>query len=306
MSQLEDYLLKCAEVSGTTLAPSGAPVNASGASLNPAKTIRKVGGAATLDVDAVQKPVSGEQVQSLPQSSLRVSVTGKEAPKAEGKKEAQYYALPAFQRYPLDSLAQVKLAADYFSEQGAHLEPSLRREYCANLVKRASMVGFDLPPAVRKYGAEDYAPDGEFHAALAMRRDLLKEAMHHEAFAGLLSLRPVMPAEDFAVALGEFDKVAGITEHYDRHVYDPYYSTFGEKRANADDDALLEGNAYVSKNDLAIFARTRAGDLEDAFGKDFVDDFRKDPMGVTKSLPVPQRKMVINLVTSALAGPTPT
>jgi hypothetical protein len=310
VSQLEDFLMdKVAETSGTVLMPNSAPVY-SDRDPSPTKTIRKVGEAAVETVGALERNegVSGEQVQSLPQATpfkLRVDVTDREPPGPEQKKEAQHYALPAWHRYPLDSYLQVKQAAAYFDDWGMRMEPSLRREYCQNLVKRASALGIQVGDSARKYGASDFAPESEIEAALSMREGVLREDLHKVAFQHLKDARPLMPAEDFAAALGEFDKVAGIDDLYDRDIHDPYYTTYGEKRAE-DESPLLIGNDYISTDDLKTFARTAANKLKESFGDDFVDEFRKDPVGVTRSLPIDQRKMVIRTAASSLTDPTTT
>lgn len=323
MTELEayltkDYLLgKTAETSGTQLMPNSAPTY-SDRDRSPTKTIRKVGAAvsspAAGDVGTVgtiernHDGVSGEQVQQLPQAApfkLRVDTTGKDAPARAETKEAQHYALPAWRRYPLDGYDQVKQAAAYFGEWKGHMEPEMRREYCQNLVKRASALGIPVSDDVRKYGADSYAPAGELNAALDMRWGVLREDLHKTAFVQLKECQHLMQPEDFAVALGEFDKVAGIEEFYDRDIYDPYYSTFGVKKAE-DDNAILVGNDYISANDLRTFAATAADKLKDTFGLDFVKEFRKDPVQITRSLPKDQQKVVIRTAASSLTDPTTT
>lgn len=299
---------KTAEASGTHLMPSGAPVYTD-LNKNPAKTIRKVAESSDL-VQSLETTEGqpGEQVQKLPQAAsipLRVDTTGKNAPTLPTAKTAERYALPAFARYPLDSYAHVKEAAAYFDEYSGQMAPEMRHEYCQNLVKRADELGIKVSSAARKYGAQSYAPLSEIEAALSMRTGILKEAAFQGGLDYLKQNRALMKPEDFAVALGEFDKVAGIAELYDRDIHDPYYSTFGEKRAS-DDSAILVGNDYISHEELKRFARTSAGKLKEAFGEDFVDEFRKDPVSITKSLPVDQKKMVIRLASSTLTDPTTT
>lgn len=293
---------KTAETTGTHAMPSGAPTYTD-RGRSPTKTIRKTGEALE-----VNEGLSGEQVQRLPQAApikLRVDTTGKEAPTVPTAKEAQHYALPSFGRYPLDSHAHVKTAAAYYDEHAVQMSPAMRREYCHNLTKRASVLGISVSSDVRKYGADGYAPDAEVEAALLGREGVIKEAMHLDGLSRLKQLRPLMEPCDFASALGEFDKVAGIEHLYGTHVFDPYYSTYGEKRAE-DDGAILVGNDYISQDELKRFARTCSGKLKDVFGEDFVDEFRRDPVSITKSLPVDQKKMVIRLAASTLTDPTTT
>lgn len=300
MNDLENYLMgKTAESSGTSLMPIGTPAE-TGPTLNPARTIRKV--AETL---ADETGTPGEMPKKLPQATVHVDTTGKSAPIEGGKKEAQFYALPSHSRYPLDSYAQVKQAQVYYREYAEQMAPVLRREYCSNLVKRASALGIPLTDEIRHYGAADYGSDASIEASLTMRVGLLKEAEHKVVLQKLSEARSSMRPDEFATVLGEFDKTAGIAEYYDQDIHDPYWSTFGEKKAD-DDGAILVGNDYISQEELKRFAKVHACSLKDVFGEDFVDEFRKDPVGVTKSLPVDQKKMVIRLASSRLTDPTPT
>lgn len=303
MTQLEDYLMgKTAEVTGTTDMPLGAPSYAD-TNTSLTKTIKKVG-----EVLEQAEPISGEQIQKEPQAKplqRRVDVTAEEMPTVATQKEAQYYALPSFRRYPLDNYAQVKQASVYFNENYKHLEPVLRREYCENLTKRASMLGIGLDETIRKYGAAGYADPTSIDVDLVMRRGVVKEASQLLALSELSQRRALMPPSDFAVALGEFDKEASIDHLYGVDIRDPYYTTYGEKNAE-DDGPILVGNDYISSDELRRFARTDAGKLTSAFGAEFVKEFRKDPLSITRSLPYDQKRMVVRLASSTLTDPTTT
>lgn len=282
MNDLEKYLTeKVAEASGTNLMPSSPPTYAD-KDRNPAKTIRKVADA-----------------------GLHVDVTGKEAPPALTTKRANRYALPAFGRYPLDDYAQVKCASEYFDQYVEQFTPEHRREYCKNLVKRADELGIKVSSAARKYGADGYANDAQVSSALSLRQNVIKEAQFQKGLDYLAQHRSEMSPDDFAVALGEFDKVAGVSEYYGSAVPDPYWSTFGEKTA-ADDGAILAGGEYIQNEALRRFARIHSCKLKDTFGDDFAEEFRKDPVAITKSLPIDQKKMIIRLANSSLTDPTVT
>lgn len=305
MTELENYLMdKTAEASGTHLMPVSAP-QLTDRNPNPARTIPKV----AEQLSTNEEGVSGEQIEKLPQAApikVHVDVTGKDAPAPDTlPKEAHIYALPSFSRYPLDSYAQVKTAAQYFDQNGELFAVPLRREYCQNLVKRANDLGISLTDRIKKYGSDHYAYDAQVKAAMDMRRGVILNQEHRLGLDYLETNRSAMQPEDFAVALGEFDKVAGIDHLYDRDIYDPFYTTFGAKTAE-DDGAILVGNDYISQGELKAFARTDACKLESFFGKDFVDDFRKDPVAITKSLPVDQKKIVLRLASSTLTDPTTT
>lgn len=302
MSDLENYLLdKAAEASGTHLMPTGAPTHTD-TNRSPTKTIRKT----ATELEKNEDGVPGEQVEKLPQAAakhVRMDVATKN-PSAKTAQVSRRWALPALARYPLDSYAHVKQASAYLEDNYRLMAPAHRHEYCVNLCKRAAELGIPLSKTASKYGSETYASDAEIEVALLGRASVVKEAMHRHALLALDEHRSQMQPEDFAVALGEFDKVAGIEHLYDSDILDPYFSTFGMKVA--EDSAIQVDNDYIPVEDLRNFAQVHSCKLKDSFGDEFCDEFRKDPVGILKSLPKDQKKMVIRLASSTLTNPTST
>jgi len=252
---------------------------------------------------------TAEQPESLPQQqklSPHVNTAGKEPePKLEEKK-AQYYALPAAEMYPLDAYGHVVKAASYFDEWGVRMEPELRREYCSNLVKRASALGIKVSPAIRKYGSATYAPAAELFIAIDGRKNILSDENDRALLDKLAEALPTMSPELFATALSEFDKASGIDHLYGSAIPDPYYSTFGTKTAEDDSPkgSIVVGNDYMTEAQLKRFAAMESGSIKDRFGNDFVDEFRKDPVGIFNSLPVDQKKYIMRLATDNMPSDT--
>jgi hypothetical protein len=254
-------------------------------------------GAAELPDDNLEHPVTGKQPEQMPQCCVlkpHVDVSGKEPPKLVTEKKAEYYALPSHQRYPIDSIVQIKTAAAYFTDNRNHFHPRHRREFCSNLVKRASMVGEKLTPEIRKYGSATYAHTPEFDAAVEGRKCLLNED-NSAVLDKLASMRLVLQPDDFALALHEFDKLAGLDQLYDRDIPDPYFSTFG-KTAESDESFVI-GNDIMSDEQLKTFAKTDFRIIKDTFGDDMAAEFKKDPHGIFNSLPIDQKKMIIRMAT---------
>lgn len=226
-----------------------------------------------------------------------VDVTGLQPTKTATVVRPSRYALGT--TYPLDTYEQVKMAAAYFDENGRRLTPADRHEYCTNLVKRASELDIPLSDIIRTYGSEKYASDETLRAAIESRRQIV-DHLDKEASVLLEEIyetRHAMPPEDYATVLEAFDKTAGIAHLYDAHVMDPFYSTFGfEKTAEGDDfkDSIL--NFHVTGADLKRLALTPKN-LEAVFGDDFVEEFRKDPISIYKSMPVEQKKLIIRMAT---------
>lgn len=226
-----------------------------------------------------------------------VDVTDKEAMSQVTEKKASRYALEG--RYPLDSYEQVKEASAYFGEYGKMLEPAERHAYCVNLVKRASELDIRLPDNVRAYGSEKYASALELEVAIDARRALVSDEDQRELLSKIAESAGSVPPEDYVVLLTEFDKVSGLNVYYDGDVPDPYASTYGFEKDAEDDKANFTdviGNYYVTGADLQRLKSNIPG-LHHTFGKDFTEEFLKDPVGIYKSLPVDQKKLLIRMAT---------
>jgi hypothetical protein len=240
----------------------------------------------------------GEQPPALPQAGPlkpHVDVRGKEAPKKVTEKKAEYLALPSQGRYPLDSYTQVEKAAAYFGEWRKHFAPEDRREFCTNLVKRASMLGIELSDDIQKYGAAGYAPGPEVAVAIDGRRGVILDEAHLEVLDKVAEMRPMMTPDDFCAVLGEFDKMAGIAHMYDVDILDPYFSTFGKEAA--EETTIVIGNDIVTEAELKAYAKTHFDSLQSTWGEDFAKEFQKDPLGIFKSLPRDQKIMIIRMAT---------
>ena len=313
MHALEAFIMgKDAEVSNTPLMPATPPPGRSGKDTSPTKTIPKTGAAPeqTGEVLELGAGVAGESAQRAPQAAPvrpHVDVSTKEPPKRVETKEAQYFALPSHRRYPLDSYAQVKTACSYFAQWSGQMAPVHRREYCVNLVKRASQLGIPVPELAEHYGAPSYASAAVRDAAIDARCTQVKTAELRsvledlrQAPSGGLSGEP----DDYALVLEEFDKYAGLDHLYaDGTIPDPWLSTFGkvaeatDSVASSPEGSIVVGNDYITSAQLKNFALTNLKTIVDVFGLDFAQEFRKDPTAIFNSLPMDQKKFVIRMVT---------
>jgi hypothetical protein len=296
---------KAAEASGTNLMPLSND-DKDGEDSSPSQTIKKTSGhllsghRGHSDVEPdVAAAVKGENPKSAPQHmNPVVEVTNKEPKKEQTEKKASRFALPSYGRYPLDSYGQVKQASAYFEEYGRRMPPVDRHEFCVNLVKRAEALMIPVSDTVKKYGSEKYASAREIEAALGTRRQLLQQ----DDVALLDKLAAVMPVtapDTFASILEAFDQSRGLHNHYDSHVMDPYYSTYGFEKKAEDEETWSDvvGNYNITAHELKAFALSGWMRLKKQFGHELADEFRKDPIGIYKSLPVEQKKLIIRLAT---------
>jgi len=314
---------KVAEVSGTAVMPSqpssDKKVHTTLAVVDKTATVGHLVAHAGKDIQpedniAVDKK---EQPEKHPQAGhfhSTVDVSNKEAPHRLVEKKASRFALPSTGKYPIDSYKHIKLANAYFEEHLRVMPPSMRHEFATNLVKRAAEVDVKVSDLALKYGSETFAPDYELKAAFDARR--LELDGHEEALGLLAGVErvtreklwkeagaPVPLTPDAAISiLEEFDKVAGLNHYYDRGIPDPYYSVLGfEKRADAAWSEVI-GNQMITSEDLHRLVKVNAYSLKSTFGHDFQKEFLKDPVGIFQSLPLDQKKMVVNMALSAQPG----
>jgi len=213
------------------------------------------------------------------------------------QEQHEHYALPSMERYPLDSYEQVKQASAYYDQWGTRFSPEQKREYCHNLVKRASSLGVEVSSEVARYGADTYAPDVEM--MIEARRSLAKTAEQRGLLESLAEARPLLPPSVFCHTLGEWDKMASVAHKYNSKLPDPFYSTFGTKVAEKKTDELIMVGEEAAPQRLieGAWKYHRAG-LVSMFGDEFATEYQKDPMGIFKSLPRDQKKMIMRMVSA--------
>lgn len=286
-------MMKSAEVSGTALAPNQGPANPA---VVPSKTV--------IPKTAHMHPA--------------VDVSNYDPQAQVAEKKASVFALPSQQKYPIDTHVQMKTASAYFEQYAKHMSPAVRREFAFNFMKQADALDIMVSnDGLRKYGSAGFAPETEIKAAFDARR---LEVMHNTDALELLGavekvartriwkeagdIQHFAP-EEICALVEEFDKVAGLNHRYDKDIPDPYYSIYGFEKTAEDDEAAWSdqiGNDYVTSADLKRLAQIGAWGVKTTFGADFQEEFLKDPVGMYKSLPRTQRKMLIRMADGTQPG----
>lgn len=256
---------------------------------------------ANTDAMPLTAPIKGKALPFKEKtSSRRVDVTRMEAPVPVLKKTASRYALPG--RYPLDSYSDVAAAVDYFEKYASDFSPMERRTYACNTVPLADSLRIKVGKDMRKYAAASYADTSEFEAAIDQRR-MLTDGSMHPLLDKVASAKQYLHPGQFVHLLEQFDKVAALDAYYDRHLSDPYYSTYGEKYAECEDDwSDTIGNLYVTAAELKNLATTKHQVLSSMFDEHFIREFRKDPITIYESMPMDQKKRIIRMANENAPG----
>jgi hypothetical protein len=277
-------MMKGAEVSGTSLAPSQPMGDLTAAGeRKPSQS----------NTSAMKSAAAGEQYEGAPQMKLRtfkphVDVTGKEPPKVLKEKKASLYAYKGV--YPLDTHVQVKTASQYFDDNYRAMPFDMKREYASALVKRASAIGVPVSEYARSCGADGYAHPAQMRTAIDNRLMFVDEKQA-SVLNDLFNCRDRLKPDEYCNALSEFDKLAEIDYRYGTYLMDPVESTFGfDKVAQDDADSWVDGNDYITKQQIAQYAVTAFKTLTNDYGPDFAKEFKKDAWAVFNSMPLEQKR----------------
>lgn len=250
--------------------------------------------AADVSPDINEKPVKGQQGRP-PETHMDpyVDVSGKRAPVKEKKAEFTRFALGT--QYPLDDYAQVKTATAYFDKYKDDFTPSDRHEYAVKVAARARELLIPVSDDLRKFGSTGYAPEPEIRMALDLRKTCLEKSAQREVLDRLMAEKPRITPDLFCATLEQFDKVAELDALYVKGLPDAWATTYGfEKKA---DFSWVDGNDYVNEGQLQRLAAEENGRIHKLFDKDVAKEFKKSPVDVFKSMPVPQKRIIARLAT---------
>jgi hypothetical protein len=193
---------------------------------------------------------------------------------------------------PLDTLNEVSEAVRYFGENCRGLHPRERRSLAIPIEKRASALGVEVPAELSRYAGDSYAHD--LRAYIDIRENLtVDDEDMSGAYRELHKRASSMAPSEFAEALLMLDAASGLSQYWDSYVPDPYYSTFN-KVAEAEFEHS-DGVDKVTGSDLQALARNKRKLLLDYFPNNMVDGFIENPIVIFKSLPQPQKKIIMRL-----------
>jgi len=182
------------------------------------------------------------------------------------------------------SEANLHQAIRHFTEKQAEYEPPRRREVCLDIVKTAEDMGLtEVPVEIARYASNAWNP--ELSDELERRKFILKRAGLEEGLDILDDFEKAAfttDPDEFASALYEFDKEAGLVELYDTKLTDAYKATFGLP-VEADTEAAVEDLRKFAASELAA----------SALSADLLEKLAEDPLGTIDSVPEVHRNIIL-------------
>ena len=222
-----------------------------------------------------------------------------EPPVVEKTATYEHFALPHAKRYPIDTVDQVKQACAYFDEYYHELGLLDRRIYARSVEDRAEELGTKLSGAAMEYAGNTYG--SYIESELVARAHSFEGTDHDAAYETLRERIDEVPPFVMAELLFEADKLSGAWQSYGRPATgfrDPYASVYAKVAEEASEYTWTSGTDHASESSLRKLARAPAA-LKNAFGEDFGRSFAKDPVGIFKSLPDPEKTVISRLAAQA-------
>lgn len=282
-------------IDGGETTDSATPFGTKLADLHGTELMPIAGGNKPLATDP-KKPLGTKVAAFLPRGHQQTTPVFS-SPEPEPTKYA-HFAFPYEERFPIDTPELVKKADAYFQEWRSQMAPADRRIFASSVEKRASELGVKVSSAILEYAGDDYGP--YIHAELTARRVMTEGTGHDVVYEVLAEKVAHASPHVMAGLLAEADAAVGLDASYGRvgvGVRDPYAAVFG-KTAAVDEDEVWswsEGSDYTNATRLRKLGRGHVAALDNLFGDGFSASFSKDPVGVFKSMPDPQKVVISRL-----------
>ncbi len=256
---------------------------------------------------ATSKPTGGGKQYRNATKTASIDLTFSEpAPRVQAQ-EHTHFAIQHEQRYPLTTTEHVKAATRYFDEHVTAFTPFERRAFAQSVWGRSEELGTKTAGAILEYAGESYGPhiEAELLARVRGFDGTGKSALYEE----LLEKRAHIQPSVMAHMLTEADEMTGADASYGRvgvGYRDPFAAVYGSAKTAAQekwesdrDFSWKDGTDYVCGSTLKTFAGGGAKQLDGLFPTAFAMDFVKDPVGVFKSMPDPQKQIISRLANTA-------
>jgi hypothetical protein len=177
------------------------------------------------------------------------------------------------------------------------LDPYDRHEAAVDIVKVASLTGMAVPAHIEQYSGERLNP--RFEKIASRRAEYTANPEYQADYLRLAKMAAALDPDDVVEALFLMDERAGLLNRYGNNLPDPVLSVFGvEKQAEF---SWVNGGDYVTESMLKRYSGSNASHaaLEDTFEEDLVMNFRRDPVGTFKKMPLEQQTLLSRLASQS-------
>lgn len=241
---------------------------------------------------------SGRVIPTASQmKTAAVGVSGHDVPVSVKRASARTTALGG--KYPLDSMADVQKAIEYFNESYKQMDPLEAHVFAVKTASRAEVLGLPVGDVMERYGSKTYAKDVDAHLA---NRLASCAPEYTEIYEELREKRASIAPIDFAMLLTDADEVSGLKWSWGGDVSDPFFATFGKNKTASAWSWQSRTGDFVSEEEIRWLAKNGKPLVQKHFADDLVNGFLKDPLTVFDSLPDDSKVILARLASGQFDG----
>jgi hypothetical protein len=188
-------------------------------------------------------------------------------------------------QYAMPSQSHVKLAAAYFEEKNKKMPLELRHKYAAHVQIRAGELGMQpIKGEISKYASDRYS--AMLGAHITNRSRILEGTPFVAELQKIASMKEQLTPYQFAQALNEFDKKAGLSKYHDVSLENPFRATFA---AEVSTPWSWKSTKFASREltaeELSKLVNTQSPKIAEYLGKEVADGLKSHTHDVFNSLP---------------------
>jgi len=205
-------------------------------------------------------------------------------------------------KYPINSLADIDAAYDYFVQYRHDLEPHNRRIYADQLAGYMKTAGYDIPDVVSTYLGDARQ---DISAGIHIRRVNSPESMHRRLEA-IEKIAAYEHPADVMVMLDRWDRDVGLHRRY-HMIPDAVQTIYGiDKQADFDESTWTGDTDTLQRGDLEAWVNSTdfSEVMKRQFPIDLVNSMRQpgNAWTVFSSLPDPHKKIIARMCNDTSSG----
>ncbi len=189
--------------------------------------------------------------------------------------------------FPITDLAETRMSATELRKVAFQIPAHDRYEAALKVQARLRDLGEKPDAELAKVASFD--PNPAFMAHIAARREALVDDDAKKVLDELVKIAEKLKPPYLARALEDFDRRTKLSHLWDKRIRNPWDSCYQQKTAG-----LAQDNKTITKE--ALVALIDSGKLKAMFKESTLKDFRKMPVEVFKSLPVPTRSTIAGML----------
>lgn len=204
-------------------------------------------------------------------------------------------------QYVMATPTEVKIACAYFEKNASKMPVEARHKYAAAIQRRSNELGMGAQKGfVSKYASDHYSPQVDAH--ILSRKTLLQDIKPEMAanFSKLGAAKKQLSPSQFAKALYQLDKKAGIQKYYGGSLTDPFLASFAAEPDQYEGYRVKVGSMQLNSDEIASLANGKYDQIKNYFGSTIAEELKKNPVPIFDSLPMDSKEILAGIANGSL------